>query len=132
MLLLVPMKHSVRTARAGIALLVALALAAGCTAPATDDAAEPAVTGADETAAAIASAETLIGLEFTPDERALMVGEVENHREAYRGLRAVRLPNAVPPQFTLDADGEACAAPASAPGSPTPRHVRTISKRSRS
>lgn len=44
----------------------------------------------------IAASERLLGLEFTPSERALMAGDLAERREAYASLRAVDLPNDAP------------------------------------
>jgi len=56
----------------------------------------------------VAAAARLIGLEFTPDERTLMLGELERHRAEYAALRGVALPNAVPPRAIFEAPRTAC------------------------
>jgi Asp-tRNA(Asn)/Glu-tRNA(Gln) amidotransferase A subunit family amidase len=47
----------------------------------------------------IAQAEKLAGLEFSDAERQLMLEELQDNLEAYAKLRAVAVPNSVPPAF---------------------------------
>jgi Asp-tRNA(Asn)/Glu-tRNA(Gln) amidotransferase A subunit family amidase len=54
------------------------------------------------TAAMVAEAEKLAGLEFTPAERDLMLRGLEGNRQAYQALRARRVPNEVPPALVFD------------------------------
>ena len=73
----------------------------------------------------IQHAEKLIGLEFTDEERAMMLDGVQRLREQYEAIRRVPLPNALFPAFRFDPEllGEAQppreARPA-APASPFP------------
>jgi Asp-tRNA(Asn)/Glu-tRNA(Gln) amidotransferase A subunit family amidase len=50
----------------------------------------------------VAGAEVLAGLEFTPDERALLLEGLAEQRAAYAQIRAVPLPNSVPPALVFD------------------------------
>jgi len=50
----------------------------------------------------IAAAEALIGLSFTDEERELMREALSERLDAYEGLRAVSLDNAVPPALRFD------------------------------
>ena len=50
----------------------------------------------------VAGAEALAGLEFTPDERALMMDELAEHLAAYAQIRTVPLLNSVPPALVFD------------------------------
>src|SRR5215212_2124196 len=59
---------------------------------------EPAPISLDQ----IAAAEALAGLEYTPEERALLPEGLGEHRAAYAQIRAVPLPNEVPPAFRFD------------------------------
>lgn len=54
------------------------------------------------TAEVLARAETVAGLEFTPEERELMLGGLEEQLEAYRALRQVHVDNSVPPALRFD------------------------------
>ncbi|MEM6784403.1 MAG: amidase [Bacteroidota bacterium] len=54
------------------------------------------------TVEAIAEAETLLGLTFTPDERELMLGELRQAHTMMRALRKVEVPNEVPPAVLFD------------------------------
>ena len=54
------------------------------------------------TAAIIRDAEMVAGLDFTEDERELMVRGLNQHLEAYRAIRQVTLPNQVPPAIRFD------------------------------
>ena len=47
-------------------------------------------------------AEVMAGLEFTPDEREVMLGGLNQQLEAYEALRTVSIPNQVPPAFHFD------------------------------
>jgi len=51
--------------------------------------------------AMLAHAEQLAGLEFTDDERDLMLAGLEEQRSSYRRLRTVALANSVPPAVSL-------------------------------
>ncbi|HET7080809.1 MAG TPA: amidase, partial [Chloroflexia bacterium] len=50
----------------------------------------------------VAGVEVLAGLEFTPDERALLLEGLAEQRAAYAQIRAVPLPNSVPPALVFD------------------------------
>ena len=50
----------------------------------------------------LAAAEKVIGLEFTGAERELMRDGVQDHRTQYEALRAIPLPNSLPPAFAFD------------------------------
>jgi len=50
----------------------------------------------------LAAAEQVIGLEFTPSERELMLEGVQKHRDQYNIVRAVTRDNALPPAFNFD------------------------------
>ena len=50
----------------------------------------------------VQDAEVVAGLEFTADERELMVRGLNQHLEAYEALRQVRIPNQVPPAIQFD------------------------------
>src|SRR5690242_18957243 len=50
----------------------------------------------------VVGAAALAGLEFTPDERALMMEGLSEHRAAYAQIRTVPLPNSVPPALVFD------------------------------
>lgn len=50
----------------------------------------------------VREAETVAGLEFTPDERELMVRGLNQHLEAYEAIRSVTIPNQVPPAARFD------------------------------
>src|SRR5688572_85823 len=50
----------------------------------------------------IASAEKLIGLEFTDAERDSMQTDLADYRKGYDALRAVKVPNDVPPALVFD------------------------------
>ncbi len=52
----------------------------------------------------LASATATAGLTFTPEERALMLKGVQETAEQYEQLRAVPLPNAVPPALVFQPD----------------------------
>jgi len=54
------------------------------------------------TDAELAAAESVVGLRFTDEERALMRSGVEGLRKDYLRLREVPLPNGVPPALTFD------------------------------
>lgn len=54
------------------------------------------------TAAVIAEAEKVAGLEFTDDERAMMVEGLNNNLRAYASLRETVIPNDVPPAILFD------------------------------
>ena len=54
------------------------------------------------TADVIAEAEKLAGLEFTPEEREMMVEGLNGRLEAYEQIRAVDIPNHVPPALLFD------------------------------
>ncbi|HEX2644050.1 MAG TPA: amidase, partial [Thermoanaerobaculia bacterium] len=58
--------------------------------------------GGDLTAAVIAEAEKVTGLEFTEPEREMMKKGLEDLRESYRKIRQVPLANAVPPAQRFD------------------------------
>ncbi|MFW6330333.1 MAG: amidase family protein, partial [Gemmatimonadota bacterium] len=47
-------------------------------------------------------AEAVAGLEFTPEEREMMVRGVNQHLEAYEAIRSVAIPNGVPPALHFD------------------------------
>lgn len=71
-------------------------------------AAMPALLAAQEgeegaiTARAVAEAERLSGVEFTAEERELMLESLEEQLASYRRLREVALPNDVPPAIQFD------------------------------
>ncbi|RIK47268.1 MAG: amidase [Chloroflexi bacterium] len=50
----------------------------------------------------LAAAEAVIGLNFTPQERDLMRKGVAEHRAQYAQLRALEIPNSLPPAFHFD------------------------------
>lgn len=50
----------------------------------------------------IVDAASVAGLDFTEEERELMLEGVNDHLEAYRALREVRIPNEVPPALRFD------------------------------
>ncbi len=50
----------------------------------------------------IASAEKIIGLDFTLKEEKLMLPDVRGHRRIYQELRKVNLPNSIPPAFQFN------------------------------
>lgn len=54
------------------------------------------------TAAVVRDAETVAGLEFTDEERELMVRGLNQQLEAYRAMRSVAIPNQVPPAVRFD------------------------------
>lgn len=77
--------------------------------------------GRPVTAAALARAEELTGLELTEEERALMLGGLAELREDYRAIRRVPLANEVPPAFRFDpeaAAGRPAGAHAASPAAP--------------
>ncbi|MFO7893418.1 MAG: amidase [Longimicrobiales bacterium] len=55
------------------------------------------------TTAIVREAEVVAGLDFTEDEREMMVRGLNQHLEAYRAIRRVPLPNGVPPAVRFDA-----------------------------
>lgn len=63
----------------------------------------------------VAGAEALAGLEFTPDERALMMDELAEHLAAYAQIRTVPLLNSVPPALVFDPRRGLAPAPPPAP-----------------
>jgi Asp-tRNA(Asn)/Glu-tRNA(Gln) amidotransferase A subunit family amidase len=77
--------------------LLSAAMGASATVPAL-----LAAEGGDLTAAVIAQAEKLAGLEFTEPERELMKKGLEDLRESYRKIRQVPLPNSVAPALRFD------------------------------
>ena len=85
------------------------------------------VAGAQEagevTVAHVRDAEVVAGLEFTPEEREMMVRGLNEQLEAYRELREVRLPNGVPPAIRFDPAPPHAPAPA-AEGEPEDRWAR--------
>ena len=72
----------------------------------------------------VAGAEALAGLEFTPDERALMMDELAEHLAAYAQIRTVPLLNSVPPALVFDPRRGLAPAPPPAPtaSKETPAH----------
>ena len=63
----------------------------------------------------LAAAGKIVGLEFTEEERKLLLEDLQEQREDYRKLREVHLDNSVPPALRFDPDPEgAPAAPAAA------------------
>jgi Asp-tRNA(Asn)/Glu-tRNA(Gln) amidotransferase A subunit family amidase len=50
----------------------------------------------------LAEAEKLAGLEFTPEEREMMLEALQRNREGYQALRKVEIPNDVPPALHFD------------------------------
>jgi Asp-tRNA(Asn)/Glu-tRNA(Gln) amidotransferase A subunit family amidase len=54
------------------------------------------------TAAIVRDAEVVAGLDFTEDERELMVRGLNQQLEAYRAIREVPIPNGVPPAVRFD------------------------------
>ncbi len=91
--------------------------------------------GADQervTVEMVRSAETVAGLDFTPDERELMVRGLNQHLEAYDALRSIAIPNQVPPAAHFDPGlppvghpaGAAAAIPVSAAPTPASRYLR--------
>lgn len=77
--------------------LLSAAMGASATVPAL-----LAAEGGDITAAVIAQAEKLAGLELTEPERELMKKGLEDLRESYRKIRQVPLPNGVAPALRFD------------------------------
>ncbi len=59
----------------------------------------------------IMAAERIIGLRFTGEERALMLGRVRGHAADYRELRRFELPNSVPPALLFRPLAEEAAGP---------------------
>jgi Asp-tRNA(Asn)/Glu-tRNA(Gln) amidotransferase A subunit family amidase len=59
----------------------------------------------------VAAAEGLLGLEFTPAQRELMLEGLENLRDQYRRIREVVLLNEVPPALSFDPRPEGFALP---------------------
>lgn len=55
------------------------------------------------TTAIVRDAEVVAGLDFTEEEREMMVRGLNQHLEAYRAIRRVPLPNGVPPAVRFDA-----------------------------
>ncbi|HYO16308.1 MAG TPA: amidase [Thermoanaerobaculia bacterium] len=70
------------------------------------------VKGDGITAQDLAAAGKIVGLEFTEEERKLMLEDLQEQREDYRKLREVHLDNSVPPALRFDPD------PESAPAAP--------------
>ncbi|HSF43604.1 MAG TPA: amidase, partial [Thermoanaerobaculia bacterium] len=62
----------------------------------------------------LAGYEGLLGFEFTPQERELMLEGLEDQREDYRKIREVHLDNSVPPALRFDPEPF----PEGAPGAP--------------
>jgi len=58
--------------------------------------------GAPVTRETLAAAESLAGLEFTDDERDLMLSGLEELRQDYQRIREVELANSVPPALRFD------------------------------
>ncbi|HUF28682.1 MAG TPA: amidase [Gemmatimonadaceae bacterium] len=58
--------------------------------------------GVELTVEVIASAEKLAGLTFTPEQREMMLRGLQNQQQQVAGLRAIPLPNAVPPAIHFD------------------------------
>jgi Asp-tRNA(Asn)/Glu-tRNA(Gln) amidotransferase A subunit family amidase len=54
----------------------------------------------------LAAAGKIVGLEFTEEERKLMLEDLQEQREDYRKLREVHLDNSVPPALRFDPDPE--------------------------
>ncbi|MFH2053125.1 MAG: amidase [bacterium] len=52
--------------------------------------------------ATVRAAEALSGLDLTQAERTLMLEDLAESRQAYRGLRGMEIPNAVPPALRFD------------------------------
>lgn len=50
----------------------------------------------------VESAEKIAGLDFTPEERELLVRGLDRELDSYEALRAVSVPNDVPPAFRFD------------------------------
>jgi Asp-tRNA(Asn)/Glu-tRNA(Gln) amidotransferase A subunit family amidase len=50
----------------------------------------------------LADAESLAGLEFTDEEREMMMQGLERNLESYKQLRSVNIPNSVPPAISFD------------------------------
>lgn len=50
----------------------------------------------------LAAAETVIGLEFTPEENELLRSGVQDHRKHYAAVRTISLSNDIPPAFAFD------------------------------
>jgi len=61
-----------------------------------------AAAGHEITAETLKAAEKLAGLEFTDEDRELMLEGVQEAREAYAAMRTVSVPNSVPPAVVFD------------------------------
>lgn len=79
-------RHAVIVLAAGLA-------AAGC---------EPAPPPDGVLPADIAAAERVVGLDFTPAERALMAGDLAEQRASYESLRSLDWPNDLPPALVFE------------------------------
>ncbi|GAB5534306.1 MAG: amidase [Rubricoccaceae bacterium] len=64
----------------------------------------------------IEAAEHVIGLEFRPEHRALMLDDVTENRDSLQAIRDAEPPNAVPPALMLDLGLSGEARPAPGPG----------------
>jgi Asp-tRNA(Asn)/Glu-tRNA(Gln) amidotransferase A subunit family amidase len=58
--------------------------------------------GAELTRETIACAEEISGLRFTDEQREMMLADLRDQRQQVEGIRAVRLPNSVPPALSFD------------------------------
>ena len=87
--------------------LLAFLSAGGIGGAALADALLAAAEGGEITAAALAEAERLIGLELTEEERALMLDGLAELREDYAAIRTVPLANEIPPAFRFDPEAAA-------------------------
>ena len=99
--------------RAGFGLALAAVVLAGCDPPAPE-------TGHRVPPADIAAAERVVGLQFTPAERALMGESLAEQRDAYAALRRLAWPNDLPPSLVF----EPYEAPSGPPG-PAPAWTPT-------
>ncbi|MDT0631174.1 amidase [Rubrivirga litoralis] len=74
----------------------------------------------------IAAAEAVFGLSFTPDQRELMLDDVNDRLEQLAAIRAAEPPNSVPPALALDLglSGEARPAPGAGASVSMPAAVR--------
>ena len=68
----------------------------------------------------IAHAEAVVGLSFTPAQRALMLDDVNERLESLAAIREAEPPNSVPPALTLDLGLSGEARPAPGPGPDVP------------
>ena len=64
----------------------------------------------------IEAAERVLGLEFRPEHRALMLDDVNENRDSLKSIRDAEPPNSVPPALTLDLGLSGEPRPAPGPG----------------